>query len=90
MSFVESVAICASFAVIVGIVIAMLISDLFYFSMMIEEARKSQEDAFNFIHNTKLRNKTDVFPWLVKSKLWNNLIGNDYFEEVRRSTMLEF
>lgn len=90
MSFAESVAICAACAIIFGIVFLMLIYDYLHFSMIIKETKQSQDAAFNYVQNMKLRSTTDGFPWCVKNRLWSNPIKNDYFEELRKSTMLEF
>jgi len=65
------------------------VSDVALFLAAIEDLKKEHELVFIRTENIKLRQRTDIFPGYVKNRMNFQPIDCDFFEELRKSTMLE-
>lgn len=89
MDFQNSVIVVILLSVVLGMVVVLVVSGIILFLAAIEEIKKEHDWIFIRTENIKMRQRTDVFPGYVKNRMSFQPIDCDFFEELRKSTMLE-
>lgn len=89
MAFQDQAVLASMLFSVIGCVLVFIFIDIALFRIEIKNAKIQRDKYFTQTGNLKLQYRTDLFPGFVKNKTKFEPVKWDFFEELRKSTMLE-